>query len=114
MNKYVFAAVAASLAMSTTAFAGPQGSTSNGQTGRLTGNAPAEFDDNYFGSHTVCNETQHRKWDTVSCTLSTPTSLAGTSSTVPWLSDFDHTSVGTMTYTVSADGLSYSGKVTYP
>jgi hypothetical protein len=111
MKKIILAAIAVSFAITGTAFAGTPGST-NGQTLKMTGkNNAASYLDGYFGQ-TTCNETQHPKFDTVSCTLSSPTSLAGTGGTVGWLSDFNG-NYGTFTYTVSADGLSYTGQATY-
>ncbi len=77
----------------------------------MTGNEAASYSDPFFGD-TRCNETQHRKFDTISCNLSAPSSLAGTSGTVGWYSDFNG-ALGTFDYTVSADGLSYSGKANY-
>jgi hypothetical protein len=108
-------AMAASLlaAVSGTANAGTPGSTSNGQTLKTTGNNAAQYTDWVFGQ-TRCNETQHPQFDTVSCNLVTPNlALKGTSGTVGWISDLDHQTYGTFTYTVSADGMSYSGKATY-
>jgi hypothetical protein len=111
MKKIILAAVAASFAVAGTAYAGTPGS-SNGITTKLTGNTSADYADPVFGS-TSCNETQHPKFDTVSCTLGTPNlALAGTSSTVGWLSDFNGT-YGSFTYTFSADGSTYTGKATY-
>ena len=113
MKNIVLAAVAATLAItSSAAFAGTPGS-SNGMTAKLTGNTSADYIDPVFGS-VSCNETQHRKFDTVSCKLvAGPNSaLAGTSGTVAWLSDFNGV-LGSFTYSFSADGSTYSGKATY-
>ncbi len=113
MKKIITVAIAASLvSFAGAASAGTPGS-NNGQTGRLTGNTSADYNDAVFGP-TSCNETQHRKFDTVSCTLETPNlSLAGTTGTSAWYSDFDNSITGTFTYTFSADGSTYSGKATY-
>jgi hypothetical protein len=86
--------------------------TSNGVTAKLVGQGAASYTDAVFGDVT-CNETQHPKFDTVSCRIANPNpSLAGTSGTVGWLSDFNGT-FGTLTYSVSADGMHYTGKATY-
>jgi hypothetical protein len=111
VKKIILATITASLAVTGTAYAGTPGS-SNGVTTRLTGNTSADYADAVFGN-TSCNETQHPKFDTVSCTLGTPNlSQAGTSATVGWLSDFNGT-YGTFSYTFSADGSTYYGKATY-
>ena len=95
------------------ASAGTPGSHGNGVTARLTGQGAASYLDVIFGP-TTCNETQHPKFDTVSCRLSTPNlALAGTTGTVGWFSDFDHSIIGTFTYTMSGDGRTYTGKATY-
>jgi len=92
--------------------AGTPGS-DNGVSGKKTGKSgAARYTDSVFGE-TVCNETQHPKFDTVSCNLLTAnTGLAGTSGSVGWSSDFDG-HYGTFYYTVSDDGLHYSGTVNY-
>jgi len=96
------------------ALAGTPVSHGNGVTDRLTGNGAAKYDDAVFGPNTTCNETQHPKFDTVSCRLAAPNlALAGTTGTVSWFSDFDHSIIGTFTYTVSGDGRTYTGKATY-
>jgi hypothetical protein len=113
MKKVIFlAAVTASFAIAGgIAIAGTPGS-SNGQTAKLVGQGAASYADPIFGDVT-CNETQHPKFDTVSCRIANPNpALAGTSSTNAWLSDFNG-ALGTITYSVSADGTSYSGKATY-
>jgi hypothetical protein len=115
----IFGALASLAVVSGIAHAGTPGS-SNGQSLKMTGlgkqasqGGAAGYNDPFFGPNTRCNETQHPTFDTVSCTLATPNlSLAGTSGTVGWYSDFNG-NLGTFTYTVSADGLSYSGKATY-
>lgn len=116
MNKIILATVTAAAAafIASSAFAGTPGSDTNGQTSKMTGkNGASRYLDGVFGQ-TTCNETQHPQFDTVSCKLDTPNlGLAGVSSTVGWISDFDHTTYGTFTYTVSADGLSYTGHATY-
>ena len=109
MKKIVLGMLAVSVA--TVAFAGTPGS-NNGLTDRNTGKNAASYSDPYFGGTATCNETQHAKFDTVSCNLSEPTALAGTSGTVAWISDFNG-NYGLFTYTVSADGLNYTGKATY-
>ena len=86
---------------------------SNGVSDRLTGNGAASYIDPVFGP-VICNETQHRKFDTVSCRLVTSNpALAGTSATVGWNSDFTGGGFGSFTYTFDADGAGYSGKATY-
>lgn len=92
------------------ALAGTPGS-SNGVTARLTGNTSASYHDPVFGDVT-CNETQHPKFDTVSCQIANPNpALAGTH-TGAWISDFNGT-WGTITYTVTDQGNHYVGKATY-
>ena len=98
--------------------------TSNGQSGKLTGNNAAKYNDPVFGS-VQCNETQHAKFDTLSCKSTTGSPLTnvapGQVGTVGWNSDFGavsgttniHPVTGTLAYTVSADGLSYTGQATY-
>lgn len=112
MKKIVLAAFAMAPAfVASIAIANTGGS--NGVTARLTGNGAASYNDPFFGPVT-CNETQHRKFDTVSCRLATPNpALAGTSDTAPWNSDFVGGGSGSITYTVDADGAGYSGKATY-
>jgi hypothetical protein len=110
----ILAAMTASFAMvAGIANAGTPGSQSNGQTDKMTGhNNAASYTDGFFGPVT-CNETQHPQFDTVSCRMATPNAaLAGVSSTVGWLSDFNG-KYGTLTYTVSADGSSYTAHATY-
>lgn len=112
MKMIIVAAVAAFAVAPGVALAGTPGS-SNGVTQKMTGKAAASYSDAVFGD-TTCNETQHPKFDTVSCTLSSANvGLAGTSGTVGWYSDFDNSKLGTFAYTVSADGLSYYGQATY-
>ena len=95
------------------ASAGTPGSQGNGVTARLTGQGAAHYIDFIFGE-TTCNETQHPKFDTVSCRAVNPNlALAGTTFTNSWFSDFDHSIIGTITLTVSGDGRTYTGKATY-
>lgn len=104
------------IALTGVAAAGTVGS-SNGVSSKMTGKAAASYSDWYFGGPTTCNETQHAKFETVSCTLSTPNlALAGTSGSVGWISDFPNGTgiIGTFNYTVSLDGLNYFGTATYP
>ena len=97
---------------------------SNGQAGQMTGNRAAVYTDGVFGP-VQCNETQHPKFDTVSCKftagqLQTP----GTTGTVGWNTDFtttnegvtlpSHVNTGVLAYTVNADGSGYTGQATYP
>ena len=114
MKKVILAAIAVSFAVvGGVAIAGTPGSHGNGVTDKLTGKNAASYTDAVFGPVT-CNETQHPKFDTVSCSIADPNpALAGTSGTNGWISDFNGTSLGTITYSVSADGTSYSGKATY-
>jgi hypothetical protein len=94
------------------ASAGTPGSNGNGVTGRLTGNGAASYTDGVFGPVT-CNETQHPKFDTVSCEVANPNpALAGTTFTNTWFSDFNG-ALGTISITVSGDGKHYTGKATY-
>jgi hypothetical protein len=110
-KKIILAAFAASLVPGV-ALAGTPGS-SNSVTQKMTGKSATAYSDVVFGD-TTCNETQHPKFDTVACTLSSANlGLAGTSGTVGWYSDFDNSKLGTFAYTVSADGLSYYGQATY-
>jgi phage-related minor tail protein len=113
MNKIILATIACAF-IAGSAFAGPSGSQSNGQTTKKTGNNAVTFIDYVFDQgQTTCNETQHPKFDTVSCALTTPNlALAGTSGTYGWNSDFNGT-LGVITYPFSADGASYPGHVTY-
>ncbi|HEY2128925.1 MAG TPA: hypothetical protein VGH77_17230 [Streptosporangiaceae bacterium] len=102
----------------------------NGQTGQLTGSSrAAAYTDPFFGP-VQCNETQHAQFDTVSCkgvvldangnaVKGSSASLAnvtpGEISSVGWNSDFgDRAATGVLSFTVSADGLSYTGQATYP
>jgi hypothetical protein len=101
------------------AFASP-GPGSNGQTNTGTGNSITYTNGTFPDSGLVfCNETQHPKFDTVECHGPGVQLQAfeGQTLTVPWLSDFGsgpHAGqTGVLTYTVSADGLSYSGQATY-
>jgi hypothetical protein len=122
MRKFIYtglgaaALIAGSVAMAAPAMAST-GPGSNGQTGQLTGKNAISYADPFFGNVT-CNETQHPKFDTVSCSISPANlGLAGTSGTFTngWTSDFgDRASVGTLTYTVNADGTGYTGQATYP
>jgi len=90
---------------------------SNGQTAKLTGNnGAAVYVDGVFGP-VKCNETQHPKFDTVSCRFTAgQTQTPGTSGTFTnWYSDFnDRANSGTLTYTINADGTGYTGQATYP
>jgi hypothetical protein len=93
---------------------------SNGQSAQQTGNTrAATYPDPFFGG-VKCNETQHPAFDTVACKSTTGSPLTnvapGAIGSVGWNSDFlgsGHTT-GVLTYTVSADGLSYTGQATYP
>ena len=111
MKKAILAAMVAAFSI-TPAIAGSPGS-DNGVTARLTGNANTTYNDGIFGSVT-CNETQHRKFDTVQCQINGAPrlDLAGHTITSAWYSDFDST-LGSITFTVNADGTGYSGKATY-
>ena len=88
---------------------------SNGQAGQLTGNRATSYADPFFGG-VKCNETQHPAFDTVSCKSTTGLPLAnvvpGQVGSVGWLSDFNGT-FGTLSFTVSADGLSYTAHAAY-
>jgi hypothetical protein len=116
------AALAAILLGTTgTAFAST-GPASNGQVGQMTGNNVKPYNDPVFGWVKV-NETEHPKFDTVSAKFTdgqTATSLGmwpGETGTVGWNSDFTnptHPGTGTLTYTINADGLGYTGQATYP
>lgn len=109
--KKIFLATTMALAFSGVASASSDGS--NGVSDRLTGNDAATYYDPYFGDNVTCNETQHRKFDTVSCTLTDARpDLAGTTGTIGWYSDFDG-EYGSLTFTFSEDGATYSGKATY-
>ena len=112
MKKIIFAVIAASFAISGTAYAGTPGST-NGQTAKQTGKTAAIYSDAVFGDVT-CNETQHPKFDTVSCAFaSARLDIAGQGGTVGWYSDFNSSKLGTMTYAVNADGSGYTGQASY-
>ena len=98
---------------------------SNGQACQLTGNKATSYADPVFGG-VQCNETQHAAFDTVSCKSTTGLPLTNVSpgqvGSVGWNSDWtgnpallpSHAATGTLSYTVSADGLSYTGQATYP
>jgi hypothetical protein len=94
---------------------------SNGQAGQLTGNHATSYTDPVFGP-VQCNETQHAKFDTVECQSTTGLPLTNVApnqaGTVGWNSDFGTNSMrhatGVLAYTVSADGMSYTGQATYP
>ena len=112
MKKVIFVAIMASFAISP-AIAGTAGS-SNGVTDKLTGNGAAQYYDPYFRTDVTCNETQHRKFDTVSCTFAdAKPELAGQTLTNRWFSDFVGGGFGSITLTVNLDGTGYSGKATY-
>jgi hypothetical protein len=130
------------LATTTGAFAST-GPVSNGQAGQITGNNATVYNDPYFGP-VSCNETQHPGFDTIGChavvigpdgkVVKGATALplwrpAGeTNQVVGWVSDFGGNftapkngvdpyagrSGGTLNYTVSTDGMSYTGQATYP
>jgi len=95
---------------------------SNGQAGQLTGNRAASYADPFFGL-VQCNETQHPAFDTVSCKSTSGLPLAnvapGQVGSVGWNSDFGgktlpgHQVTGTLSFTVSDDGLSYTGQAVY-
>ena len=110
-KRIVFAVAAASLVIvGGVAIASSPGS--NGVTAKLVGQGAASYTDALFGDVT-CNETQHPKFDTVSCRIANPNpALAGTSGTNGWISDFNGAG-GTITYRVSGDGMHYTGKATY-
>jgi hypothetical protein len=111
MKKIVLVAIMASFAISPS-FAGTPGS-DNSVTAKQTGSGAAAYHDPGFNADVTCNETQHRKFDTVQCTFAVAKpELAGVSGSGLWLSDFDG-SVGTITYTINLDGSGYSGKATY-
>jgi hypothetical protein len=94
------------------AFAGTPGS-NNGQTSKMTGKAAASYSDAVFGDVT-CNETQHPKFDTVSCAFASPRlDIAGQAGTVGWYSDFNNSKLSTMTYAVNIDGSGYTGQANY-
>ena len=110
MKKVIFSVIVATLAISP-ALAGTPGS-DNRVSAKLTGNTAAAYNDGLFGAVT-CNETQHRKFDTVDCAIANPRpDLAGHTITNGWYSDFDG-ALGTITFTMNADGSGYSGKATY-
>ena len=86
------------------------------------------YQDAVFGLVQV-NETQHPNFDTISAKFvdgQTAASLGmqpGQTGTVGWNSDFGtnqsstksvHPLTGTLTYTINADGLGYTGQATYP
>ena len=112
------AAVPAVLAVSLLGATAASASTgpSNGQTGQMTGNRATSYTDPVFGG-VQCNETQHPKFDTVSCKFTDGQVLTPSSTgTVGWNSDFagnTHTT-GVLTYTVNDSGTGYSGQATYP
>jgi len=97
------------------------GPSTNGQVGQMTGNTrAASYTDPVFGG-VKCNETQHPAFDTVSCKSTTGSPLTNVAPNatgqVGWNSDFagnTRINPGTLTYTVSPDGLSYTGQATYP
>jgi hypothetical protein len=113
------AALAGLLLTSGTAFAstGPAG---NGQTGHLTGKSAVSYTDPWFGP-VRCNETQHPTFDTVSCqsTTGAPVTNASPGQVISfpgqWNSDFaGGPAGGSITVTVNADGMGYTGQATYP
>ena len=66
-----------------------------------------------FGPVT-CSEVQHPTFDSITCTFHDFTLTPGYVGSTPWQSDFDSTKpLGTMTYTVNADGTGYTGIATY-
>ncbi len=112
MKKVILVAIMASFAISPS-FAGTPGS-DNGMTARLTGNTSADYTDGLYGP-VSCNETQHRKFDTVQCTFANARpDLAGQTLTNGWYSDFNNSIFGSITYTVNLDGTGFSGKAIYP
>lgn len=91
----------------------------NGNQASLTGNGAAVYTDPLFGP-VQCNETQHAKFDTVACQSTTGAPLTGVAGgqagSIGWNSDFAGSGqpTGTLVYTVSPDGLGYTGQATYP
>ena len=104
-----------SLAVAGAGMASASTGPSNGQAGQLTGQHAATYNDAVFGP-VRCNETQHPKFDTVSCQSTSGLPLTGVTAgqvgSVGWLSDFNGT-FGTLSFTVSADGLSYTAHAAY-
>lgn len=114
------AALAASLLATAGAASASTGPAGNGQTSHMTGNKATSYTDPYFGD-VQCNETSHPAFDTVSCKSVTGLPLAsvtpGQAGSVGWNSDFagnTRPGTGSLAFTVSLDGMSYSGHATYP
>lgn len=89
---------------------------SNGQSQKLH---QIVYSSGYWGGGvfltTSCNETSHPTFDTVGCSIlnGPDVSQEGQTFTIGWNSDFTG-NLGSLTYTVSLDGLSLSGIATYP
>lgn len=120
MKRIIITAVAAAAVLggglATTASAMASTGPSNGQSGQLTGNRATSYPDPQFGA-VQCNETQHPKFDTVSCKFTAGQLLTpGATGTVGWNSDFANSghTTGVLTYTINPDGSGYTGQATYP
>jgi hypothetical protein len=91
---------------------------------KLTGSNAASYTDPFFGP-VKCDEVHHanakagQNFDSVTCTSTTGLPLTsvtpGEVSTVGWNSDFANVAEpqGVLSFTVSADGLSYTGIANY-
>jgi hypothetical protein len=124
------ATVAALVVPATAAFAStPSGGTTPGGSTilKLTGSNAVSYNDPFFGP-VICNEVHHsnvksaQNFDSVSCSSTTGSPLTsvtpGEVSSVGWISDFSNANYpipqGTLNFTVSADGMSYTAIGTYP
>ncbi|HEY2306466.1 MAG TPA: hypothetical protein VGI05_11355 [Streptosporangiaceae bacterium] len=99
----------------------------NSTISKLTGSGAVSYADPFFGP-VICNEVHHtnakagQNFDSVNCTSTTGLPLTnvtpGEVSSVGWISDFSNANYpipqGTLNFTVSADGLSYTAIGTYP
>lgn len=109
MKKLILIALATVIASPALASTGPNNAVSQ----KITGKNAVSYADGYFGDSVTCNETKHSKFDTVGCQITNPYLQPGSTGTVGWYSDFGTGQLGTLTYTVSDDGLSYSGTAAY-
>jgi hypothetical protein len=129
MRKLIYSAAAAAallapVAAATAASASTGPSTNSGLT-KMVGQHPAAYQDPFFGG-VSCTEVDHSKnvatpFDSINCSSTTGLPLTnvtpGQIGSVGWNSDFASGPsaglTGTLNFTVSADGMSYTGIATY-
>jgi hypothetical protein len=132
MRKIITLALASAAVAGTVLTAGPAlAGTGPGTTGtpgnspivKMTGSYAAAYTDPFFGP-VSCNEVHHanvkagQNFDSITCTSTTGSPLAnvvpGQVGQVGWNTDFPISEpTGLLSFTVSADGLSYTGTASY-